>query len=85
MNEIVFNQVVASFNNGQVNFNLGYKWSFLYNQKWYPVHAFMAEYNAIMGIGNEMNLHASVFTLSKFIPTATAEIDFVNHLPKSII
>ena len=53
-------------------------------QKWYPVHAFMAEYNVIMGIGSEMNLHSSVFALSKFIPTATAEIEFVNHLPKIV-
>ena len=65
---------MKSFKNVQVQFNLG--------RKWYPVHAFMAEYNVIMGIGNEMNLHSSVFTISKFIPVVTAEIEFVNHLPK---
>lgn len=84
MNHIVFNQVVDRFNNGQVQFNLGRKWSFLFDQKWYPVHAFMAEYNVIMGIGNEMNLHSSVFTISKFIPVVTAEIEFVNHLPQLV-
>lgn len=84
MNHIVFSQVVDRFNNGQVQFNLGIKWSFLFNQKWYPVHAFMAEYNVIMGIENEMNLHSSVFALSKFIPTATAEIEFVDHLPVNV-
>jgi hypothetical protein len=82
MNHIVFNQVVDRFNNGQVQFNLGRKWSFLFDQKWYPVHAFVAEYNVIMGIGNGMNLHSSVFAISKFIPVVTAEIEFVNHLPK---
>ena len=82
MNHIVFNQVVDRFNNGQVQFNLGRKWSFLFDQKWYPVHAFMAEYNVIMGISNEMNLYLSVFELSKFFPIATAEIEFVNHFPK---
>jgi hypothetical protein len=84
MNHIVFNQVIDRFNNGQVQFNLGRKWSFLFDQKWYPVHAFMAEYNVIMGVTNEMNLHSSVFTISKFIPVSTAEIEFVNHLPVNV-
>ncbi len=74
--------MIDRFNNGQVQFNLGRKWSFLFDQKWYPVHAFMADYNALMGVGEEMNLYSSVFALSKFIPAATAEIEFVNHLPK---
>jgi hypothetical protein len=84
MNHVVFNQVIDRLNNGQVNFNLGRKWSFLFNQKWYPVHAFMAEYNMLMGIAGEMNLHSSVFELTKFFPIATAEIEFVNHLPLSV-
>ncbi len=84
MNHIVFNQVIDRFNNGQVNFNLGSKWSFLFDQKWYPVHAIMAEYNTMMGISVEMNLHSSVFALSKFFPIATAEIEFVNHFPINI-
>jgi hypothetical protein len=84
MNHIVFNQVIDRFNNGQVQFNLGRKWSFLFDQKWYPVHAFMSEYNVIMGVGDEMNLYLSVFELSKFFPTATAEIEYVNHLPVSV-
>ncbi len=84
MNHIVFNQVIDRFNNGQVQFNLGRKWSFLFDQKWYPVHAFMAEYNVIMGITNEMNLYLCVFELSKFLPIAAAEIEFVNHLPVNV-
>jgi hypothetical protein len=84
MNYIVFNQVIERFNNGQVQFNLGRKWSFLFDQKWYPVHAFMAEYNVIMGITNEMNLYSSVFELSKVFPLSTAEIEFVNHLPVNV-
>jgi hypothetical protein len=81
MNHIVFNQVIDRFNNGQVNFNRGRKWAFLFYQKWYPVHAFMAEYNSLMGVNNEMNLHTSVFELSKFSPVVTAEIEFINQFP----
>jgi hypothetical protein len=84
MNQLVFNQVVERFNNGQVLFNRGANWSFLYAQKWYPVHAFMAEYNLIIGVNREMNLYAAVFDLSKFLPIATAEIRFTECLPVSI-
>ena len=84
MNYIVFNQVIDRFNNGQVQFNLGRKWSFLFDQKWYPVHAFMAEYNVIMGITSETNLYLSVFELSKLFPIVTAEIEFVYHLPVNV-
>jgi hypothetical protein len=81
MNHSVFIQVIDRFNTGQVIFNRGRNWSFLFDQKWYPVHAFMAEYNSLMGIPGQMNLHSSVFELSKFFPTATAEIEYLNHLP----
>ena len=85
MNQLVFNQVVERFNNGQVLFNRGDNWSFLYAQKWYPVHAFMAEYNLIMGVNREVNLHSAVFELSKLLPIATAEIRFTECLPMSIV
>jgi hypothetical protein len=85
MNQLVFNQVVERFNSGQVLFNRGDNCSFLYAQKWYPVHAFMAEYNLIMGVNREMNLHSAVFELSKLLPIATAEIRFTECLPVSIL
>jgi hypothetical protein len=85
MNQLVFNQVVERFNNGQVLFNRGDNWSFLYAQKWYPVHALMAEYNLITGVNREMNLHSAVFELSKLLPIATAEIRFTECLPMSIV
>lgn len=84
MNNIVFNQVIDRINNGQVQINLGRKWSFLFDQKCYPIHAFMAECNVIMGITNETNLYLSVFELSKLFPIATAEIEFVYHLPVNV-
>ncbi len=84
MNHTVFIQVIARFDQGQVAFKRGRTWSFLFNQKWYPVHAFMAEYNSLMGIPGRMNLNSAVFELSKFLPTATAEIEFVNHLPAPV-
>lgn len=84
MNHTVFIQVIARFDQGQVAFNRGRTWSFLFDQKWYPVHAFMAEYNSLMGIPGQMNLHSSVFELSKFFPIATAEIEYLNHLPVSV-
>lgn len=64
MNHAVFIQVIARFDQGQVAFHRVKMWSFLFNQKWYPVHAFMAEYNTLMDIPGQMNLHSSVFELS---------------------
>lgn len=84
MNHTVFIQVIARFDQGQVAFNRGRTWSFLFNQRWYPVHAFMAEYNSLLGIPNQKNLHSSVFELSKLFPVTTAEIEFANHLPVSV-
>jgi hypothetical protein len=39
MNHSVFIQVIDRFNTGQVIFNRGRNWSFLFYQKWYPVNA----------------------------------------------
>jgi hypothetical protein len=44
MNNQIFFQAISNFDNGQVNFNLGENWSFLFNQKWYPTRAFMRHY-----------------------------------------
>jgi hypothetical protein len=85
MNNQLFFNTINQFDNGMVNFNLGIKWSFLFNRKWYPVHAFMAEYRILAGIQGEMNLHSSVNELSKFFPITTAEIQFVTYFPVSII
>lgn len=84
MNHTVFIQVIARFDQKQVAFHRVKTWSFLFNQKWYPVHAFMAEYNSQIDIPGQMNLHSSVFELSKLFPVATAEIGFVNHFPVSL-
>ena len=84
MNLIVFNQVVDRFNNGQVNFNLGINWSFLFNQKWYPARAFMVDYNSLMGLNSEINLYSSIFELSKFIPVVSADIEYLDHFPVNV-
>jgi hypothetical protein len=85
MNHLVFNQVVDRFNNGVVIFNLGLNWSFLYGQKWYPIHAFMAEYNLIVGVNRQMNLYTAVFEISKLMPITTTEVRFTACLPVSIV
>lgn len=84
MNHLVFNQVVDRFNNGVVIFNLGLNWSFLYGQKWYPIHAFMVEYNLIVGINRQMNLYTAVFEISKLMPITTTEVRFSACLPVAI-
>jgi hypothetical protein len=84
MNQLVFSQVVERFNNGEVLFNRGENWSFLYAQKWYPIHAFMAEYNLITGVNREMNLHSAVFELSKLLPITTTEVRYSSCLPLAI-
>ncbi len=84
MNTQIFFNTINRFDNGMINFNLGVKWSFLFNRKWYPVHAFMAEYRILAGIPGEMNLHSSVNELSKLFPITTAEIQFATNLPVSI-
>ena len=81
MNTQVFFTVIEQFNNGNVRFNLGTKWSFLFNNHWYPTRAFMIAYSQQLGVNNEYNLHQAVFELSKFIPTISADISYVSHFP----
>jgi hypothetical protein len=83
MNHLVFMNVINQFNNGQGNFNKGTTWAFLYDQKWYPVKAFMETYNSQIGI-NAPNTHTAVFQLSNFFPVTTAQIAFLNRLPVSV-
>jgi hypothetical protein len=83
INYPVFMNVMNQFNNGQGNFNRGTTWAFLYDQKWYPVKAFMETYNAQIGM-NSPNTHTSVFQLSNFFPVITAQITFENRMPVSV-
>ena len=85
MDTQVFLIVVNAFNHGNIAFHLGNNWSFLFNNNWYPVHAFMNDYNNRIGIQQEFNLHRSVFELSKFMPITTANINFQNHYPVPLI
>jgi|LakMenEpi03Aug12_release.lakeMendotaPanAssembly.Ray.scaffolds.fasta_scaffold936040_1 hypothetical protein len=85
MNNQIFFQAISNFDNGQVNFNLGENWSFLFNQKWYPTRAFMRHYLEIAERPNDnVNLHQSVFELSKFISIYSSEINYVEHRPVNI-
>lgn len=83
MNTQVFTTVIDRFNNGNIKFNLGSNWSFLFNNNWYPSRAFIKAYHLELGEDKEFNLHQSVFELSKFIPITSANIFYENHLPIS--
>ena len=82
MNTMHFFQAISDFDNGMVNFNLGDKWSFLFNQKWYPTRAFMRHYLELNGTPNDnIVLYQSVNELSKFIPVFSSEVNYTEHLP----
>jgi len=85
MNTELFFQAISNFDNGLVAFNLRSNWSFLFNQKWYPTRAFMRHYLELNGTPNDdVNLHESVYQLSKFIPIFSSEINYVEHRPVNI-
>ena len=77
----VFAKAINQFDKGIMEFNLGTKWSFLFNNKWYPTHAFMKAYYQQQSINKEYNLHQSVFELSKFMSVISAEKTYFNCLP----
>jgi len=81
MNTQVFFSVIDQFNYGNIQFNLGTNWSFLFNNQWYPTRAFMIAYCQRLGQNNDYNLYQAVFELSKFIPIASADITYDNCLP----
>jgi hypothetical protein len=81
MNTEVFFSLIDQFNKGEIQFNLGANWSFLFNNQWYPTRAFMVNYYRQLGQNNDYNLHQAVFELSKFIPIVSAEITYHNCLP----
>jgi hypothetical protein len=81
MNTQMFFSVIDQFNQGNIQFNLGTNWSFLFNNQWYPTRAFMRAYFQQLGQNNDYNLHQSVFELSKFIPIVSADITYNYCLP----
>jgi hypothetical protein len=82
MNNQVFFQAISNFDNGQVTFNLGQNWSFLFNQKWYPSRAFMRHYLELSGQPNDqIVLYQAITELSKFIPVFSSEVNYTEHLP----
>ena len=81
MNVHVFFSVIDRFNSGQIQFNLGTNWSFLFNNQWYPTRAFMIAYYQQLGQNHECNLHQAIFELSKFMPIVSADITYGNNLP----
>jgi hypothetical protein len=84
MNHQVFLAVVEQYNQGEVEFNLGTNWSFLFNNKWYPTMSFMKQYYRQLGQDQEYNLYKSAFELSKYIPLISAEINYINNYPVEI-
>ena len=83
MNIQVFTSAIDNFNDGNIKFNLGSNWSFLYNNHWYPTRAFMITYSKQLGENKDYNLHQAVFELSKFIPITSANISYISQLPVS--
>lgn len=84
MNTNVFLAVIEQFNQGEIEFNLGANWSFLFNNKWYPTMSFMKQYYRHLGQHQEYNLYQSAFELSKFIPLVSVEINYINNFPVKI-
>lgn len=84
MNHQVFLAVVEQYNQGEVEFNLGINWSFVFNNKWYPTLSFMKQYYRQLGHDQEYNLYKSAFELSKYIPLVSAEINYINNYPVEI-
>lgn len=85
MNTELFFQAITDFDNGLAAFNLGSKWSFLFNQKCYPTRAFMRHYLELNGTPNDkITLHESVYQLSKIIPIFSSEIKYIAHRPVNI-
>jgi len=81
MNTQIFFSVIEHYNRGDIQFNLGTNWSFLFNNQWYPTRAFMIAYYQQLGQNNECNLHQAVFELSKFMPIVSADITYDNCFP----
>jgi hypothetical protein len=81
MNIQVFTSAIDNFNDGNIKFNLGSNWSFLYNNHWCPTRSFMITYSKQLGENKDYNLHQAVFELSKFIPITSADISYESHLP----
>ncbi len=81
MNTQIFLSVIEHYNRGDIQFNLGINWSFLFNNQWYPTHAFMITYYQQLGQNNECNLYQAVFELSKFMPIVSADITYDNCFP----
>jgi hypothetical protein len=85
MNNQIFISLIESFNRGEIQFNLGTNWSFLFNNHWYPTRAFMSAYNQELGQNADINLYQAVFELSKFMPIISADIKYNDNLPVSNI
>lgn len=81
MNTAIFCSIIDNFNRGNIRFNLGTNWSFLFNNHWYPTRVFMIAYYQQSEQNNECNLYQAVFELSKFMPIVSADITYDNYLP----
>ena len=81
MNIQAFFLVINQFNEGGIRFNLGTKWSLLFNNQWYPTRAFMIAYYQQLGQDHECNLHQAVFELSTFIPIVSSDVTYSNYSP----
>jgi len=80
MNKEVFNQLIESFNQGEIEIHIGLNWCFLYDNKWYPSFRFMSAYYELNEDIN-LNLYRAVFELSKFFPVVSAQLNFENNFP----
>jgi len=81
-----FIQAIRDCDNGILNFNKGKKpkVAFLYNGKWYPLHAIVNKANGFIGTKNP-NTHRSLNEISGLhLWLRTEEIKFTNNFPVNI-
>lgn len=82
MTIIEFNNAISDFDKGLINFNLGSKWSFFYNGKWYPTHALVKKIHEQGNYeGTPPTLHKATHELSKILPIISKQVVYSDHYP----
>ena len=75
MEELHILQAIQDLENGLVNFNNGQTYCFLFDNKWYPIHAIVNRAKLIANINTEYNLHRSILELHNLL-----EIVIINQI-----
>jgi hypothetical protein len=60
-------QAIHDLENGLVNYNNGQTYCFLYDNKWYPIHATINRARLIANVNAEYNLHRCVSELHNLL------------------